>query len=95
MALEQFFLLNEVESIFHVSPQLMSSLQRWILSKSEQTFDKNSNLPSGQIEARALDILEWAPMESLVNQQEYFFQYFGLRLKDVFIVTLNISIGHN
>jgi hypothetical protein len=48
----------------------MSSLQRWILSKSEETFNqnKNSDIPSDEIEARALDILEWAPMESMVNK---------------------------
>jgi hypothetical protein len=44
------------------SPQLMSSLQRWILSKAEEIFKAGTNS-----ESASLDILEWAPMESMVK----------------------------
>ena len=67
-------MLNEIESFFHVSPQLMASLQRWILSKAEDIFDaknvasgSNSNGNADDVESAALDILEWAPMESTVS----------------------------
>jgi hypothetical protein len=68
IALEQFFLLSEIESFFHVSPQLTSSLQRWILARCKQIFKSEKNLFSKtQLEEMALDVLEWAPMESMVE----------------------------
>ena len=74
LGLEQFYLLNEIESFFHASPQLVSTLQRWILSKAQEIFDTdvgdvnvNVNDDKPDVENAALDILEWAPMESMVN----------------------------
>ena len=74
LGLEQFYLLNEIESFFHASPQLVSTLQRWILSKAQEIFDTdvgdvnvNVNDDKPDVENAALDILEWAPMESMVS----------------------------
>lgn len=74
LGLEQFYLLNEIESFFHASPQLVSTLQRWILSKAQEIFDNdtdvgdvNGNDDKTDVENAALDILEWAPMESMVS----------------------------
>ena len=78
LGLEQFYLLNEIESFFHASPQLVSTLQRWILSKAQEIFDNdvgdvnvningNDNDDKTDVENAALDILEWAPMESMVS----------------------------
>ena len=66
--------MNEIESFFHASPQLVSTLQRWILSKAQEIFDNdtdvgdvNGNDDKTDVENAALDILEWAPMESMVS----------------------------
>ena len=66
--------MSEIESFFHASPQLVSTLQRWILSKAQEIFDNdtdvgdvNGNDDKTDVENAALDILEWAPMESMVS----------------------------
>ena len=47
LGLEQFYLLNEIESFFHASPQLVSTLQRWILSKAQEIFDNDTDVGVG------------------------------------------------
>lgn len=64
MALEQYFLLTEIEAFFGggISPFLMEGLERWILEQSKQKLQENNA-------DTARDILEWAPKDTKIYKQ--------------------------
>ncbi len=71
MALEQFHLLDEINSFYRLTPFLLSGLEKWIVKEISKTAPglaegKNTNTNLNTIKI-ARDILEWAPRDSQVH----------------------------
>jgi hypothetical protein len=64
-AIEQFYLLKEVDNFYHVSPRLLAKLQRWLVDKLNQIFQEHDS--SQKVLEAAMDLLEWAPKQSKVQ----------------------------
>lgn len=62
--MEQFYLLKEIGNFYHVSPHLLSHLQKWLIEKSNEILKDYDG--SSVVQQLALDILEWAPLETKV-----------------------------
>jgi len=83
-AMEQFYLLKEVDNFYHVSPRLLAKLQRWLVDKLNQILqDQDSN---HEVQEAALDLLEWAP-----KQSKLFDKYFK-RAKQVVVLSLRSKL---
>ena len=92
MALEQLYLLTEIETVYRVNQQLLSGLERWIIRESEEKFRQTRD--EKLISEIALDILEWAPMESKVLSQSltnHFLLFTNLAVK-ILIVYIWIAV---
>ena len=85
MALEQLYLLTEIETVYRVNQQLLSGLERWIIRESEEKLRQTRD--EKLISEIALDILEWAPVESKVLSQiiSFLFTNFILETRIVYI----------
>lgn len=69
MALELFYLVSEIESFYEIDPHLTGPLERWIVEQAESSTETSQDPSKGSRIEVALDILDWAPVDSEVRSK--------------------------